>query len=68
VFGKMVVECSVTGDVHGDAKRVTCFATHLSEVETWNADCVVGDDLIVIPAGMTAQRTIICLHPSPIFL
>lgn len=71
----MGVKLVVASDVQGDAKRVVGFATHLSEIKSRDGNGVVNNDLVVVPASMTAhsaiqtlQELFICIaSPSLVF-
>jgi len=48
----------VAKDVQGYAERVACLSAHLAEVESGYSDGVVDDDLVIVPARMTAHGAI----------
>lgn len=54
----------MTNDVQGNAKRVIGFSSHLSQIESGYGDGVVDNDLVVIPARMTAHTAIETLNEA----
>jgi hypothetical protein len=68
VFVKLGVEFVVAKDVQGDAERVACLSASLPEVESGDSDGVVDNDLIVVPARMTAHSAVKTLKELFVFI
>jgi len=61
------MEFVVAEDVERDSERVVGFAAHLAEVESGYSDGVVDNNLITVPARVTAQSAVKSLKVTPVF-
>lgn len=58
IFVKLGVKLVVANNVEGNPKGVVGFSSHLSKIETGDGNCMVDNDLIVVPPRMTTHTAI----------
>jgi hypothetical protein len=68
VLVKLRVEFVVTKDVQWDAEGIACLSASLSKVESGDSNGVVDNDLIVVPARMTAHSAVKTLKELFVFI